>query len=194
MDSTALMNRFFCEMLGSHRSEHRDHCLVECDVMRSVKWVPQKHGYFFARLHRQHQILQDSNFQMGLTRTRTRTKKKNKKMQELEWQVFPFQNFPQAKNYPKNAQYRFQKLVKLSNVFTYILLSSQLQAPHSNSANIHFISGADHTKSHEYNQITYVLNIQKHMHVRTVSICNISNINTDQLGSAHWCSTVTNWS
>jgi len=51
MDSTALMNCFFCEMLGSHRSEHKDLCLVECDVMKSVKWVPQKHGYFFARLH-----------------------------------------------------------------------------------------------------------------------------------------------
>jgi hypothetical protein len=84
----------------------------------------------------------------------TTTRNKNKKMHELEWQVFPFQNFPQAKNYLKNAQYRFQKLVKLSNVFTYIPLSYQLQAPHSNSANIHFISGADHTKSHEYNQIT----------------------------------------
>lgn len=108
--------------------------------------------------------------------------------------IFPFQNFPQAKNYLKNAQYRFQKLVKLSNIFTYLLLSCQLQAPHSNYANIYFISGAGHTKSHEYNQITYVLNIQKHMHVRTVTICNISNTNTDQLGSPHWCSTVTNWS
>jgi len=177
-------------MLCSHRSEHKDHCLVECDAMKSLKWVPQKYGYFFARLHRQHQILQDSNFQMGLTRTR----KKNKKMHELECQVFPFQNFPQAKNYIKNAQYRFQKLVKHASVFTYILLSCQLQTPHSNSANTHFISGAGHTKSHEYNQITYVLNIQKHMHVRTVTICNISNINTDQLGSPHWCSAVTNWS
>jgi hypothetical protein len=94
MDSTALINRFFCEMLGSNRSEHKDHCLVECDVMKSVKWVLQKHGYFFARQHRQQQILQDNNFQMSLTRTR----KKNKKMHELEWQVFPFQNFPQAKS------------------------------------------------------------------------------------------------
>jgi hypothetical protein len=127
---------------------------------------------------------------MGLTRLR----KKNKKMHELEWKFFPFQNFPQAKNDLKNAQYRFQKLVKLSNVFTYILLSCQLQAPHSNSANIHFISGAGHTKSHEHNQIAYVLNIQKHMHVRTVTICNTSNINTAQLGSLHWCSTVTKWS
>lgn len=97
MDSTALMNCFFCEMLGSHRSEHKDHCLVKCDVMESVKLVPQKHGYFFARLHRQHQILQDSNFQMGLTRIR----KKNKKIHELEWQFFPFQNFPQAKTVSK---------------------------------------------------------------------------------------------
>ena len=184
------MNRFFCEMLGSHRIEHKDYCLVECDVMKFVKWLLQKHGYFFASLHRQHQILQDNNFQTVLTRTR----KKNKKMHESEWQVFPFQNFPQAKNYLKNAQYRFQKLVKHSNVFKYIPLSRQLQVPHSNSTNIHFISGAGHTKSHEYNQITYVLNIQKHMHVRTVTICNISNTNTDQLGSPQWCSTVTNWS
>lgn len=124
----------------------------------------------------------------------TRLRKKNKKMHELEWQFFPFQNFPQAKNYLKNAQYRFQKLVKLSNVFTYILLSCQLQVPHSNSANIHFISGAGHTKSQKHNQITYVLNIQKHMHVRIVTICNTSNINTAQLGSPHWCSTVKNWS
>ena len=108
--------------------------------------------------------------------------------------IFPIPKFPTSQNCLKNAQYRFQKLVKLSIVLTYILLSCQLRARHSNSANIHFISGAGHSKSHEHNQITYVLNKQKHTHVRTVTTCNTSNINTAQLGFPHWCSTVTNWS
>lgn len=107
---------------------------------------------------------------------------------------FPIPKFPTSQKLSQKCSIQVSKLVKRSNVFTYILLSCQLQAPHSNSADIHFISGAGHTKSQEYNQITYVLNIQKHLHVRTVTICNISNINTGQLGSPHWCSTVTNWS